>query len=110
MSRMMPDVPVQVGSDRLGPGRSRTVATNATQLRPGWPVDAMSATKAHVNGCAARDSNPETRGVRDRPGLRRTRPGRPAPAMISVDVCAQAASRHGGEVGWVQDVCSSQTD
>ena len=72
----------------------------------------MSATKAHVNGCAARDSNPETRGVgvRDRPGLRRTRPGRPAPAMISVDVCAQAASGHGGEVGWVQDVCSSQID
>ena len=29
------------------------------KLQPGWPVDAMRATKVHVNGCAARDSNPE---------------------------------------------------
>jgi len=28
----MPDLPVQLGSDRLGPGRSRTVATNAVLL------------------------------------------------------------------------------
>ena len=51
LPQVMTDAAERIGQALLGETR--------TQLQPGWLVDAGRGAKVHVNGCAARDSNPE---------------------------------------------------
>jgi hypothetical protein len=51
LPQVMTDAAERIGQALWGETRA--------QLQPSWPVDAVRATKVHVNGCAARDSNPE---------------------------------------------------